>query len=56
MNPSSPISFSQTSTGFIFSFKIFNDDCNDSLAAGYAATLFTENNIDVIFGPVCNSG
>lgn len=39
-----------------FSFQILNDDCNDSLAAGYAATFFSEEGIDVIFGPVCNSG
>ena len=37
-------------------FQIFNDDCDNSLASGYAATLFTERDVDVIFGPVCNSG
>ncbi|KAE9553861.1 hypothetical protein FO519_002949, partial [Halicephalobus sp. NKZ332] len=38
-----------------FTFKIFNDECDESLAAGYVATLLEEDGVDVIFGPVCNA-
>ncbi|KAE9547016.1 hypothetical protein FO519_009771, partial [Halicephalobus sp. NKZ332] len=40
---------------FNFSFKIFNDECDEALASGYAAILLEQNNVDVIFGPVCNA-
>uniref|UniRef100_A0AC34RLA2 Guanylate cyclase n=1 Tax=Panagrolaimus sp. JU765 TaxID=591449 RepID=A0AC34RLA2_9BILA len=39
-----------------FTFKIYNDDCIEDLAAGYGSKLMANDDIDVIFGPTCNPG
>lgn len=39
-----------------FSFKIYNDECKENLAVGYATKLLQDDHVDVIFGPVCDAG
>uniref|UniRef100_A0AC34RBB1 Receptor ligand binding region domain-containing protein n=1 Tax=Panagrolaimus sp. JU765 TaxID=591449 RepID=A0AC34RBB1_9BILA len=40
---------------FNFSFKIYNDECKESLAAGFTGIMFQEDQVDVVLGPACDS-